>query len=467
MPTSRRSVSWPGRCGGWAEPAAPGGAGPRLPQAPALRAALRPVAVPPGMTRQAWAWALYDWANSAFPTMISTFVFATYFAQGIAPDPATGQAQWGWMQTVAGLAIALLSPLLGAVADAGGRRRRMLALSTLVMVAATAALWFARPGAGSTMLALACVGLATIAFELGMVFYNAMLPQVARPAAIGRVSGLAWGLGYAGGLACLGLALLLLVKPDPSPFGLDRGAAEHVRATALLTAGWIALFAWPVLVLLPDSPGPRPGLRAAMAQGLAEIAALLRRLPRRPALLRFLLARLFYTDGLNTLFAFGAIYAAGVFGMGLEEILLFGIALNVTAGLGAAGFGLVEDRLGSKRTILVSLAALMLLGAGLVLVQDKGVFWGLALVLGLFLGPSQAASRTLMARLAPPEEVTAHFGLFALSGRVTGFIGPWALATVTAATASQRAGMATVLVFLAAGAALLAGVREPGRAGPG
>ena len=415
------------------------------------------------MNRRAWAWALYDWANSAFPAVVSTFVIAAYFTKGIAPDPATGQAQWGWMQTLAGLAIAVLSPLLGAVADAGGRRRRMLGACTAVMAVATAMIWFARPEPGATLWALSCVGLATVAFELGTVFYNALLPQVAAPAQIGRVSGLAWGLGYAGGLVCLGLALLLLVRPDPSPFGLDRGAAEHVRATALLTAGWVALFAWPVLLALPDPPGARPAWGAAIRGGLSEIGALLRRLPRNPQMLRFLLARLFYTDGLNTLFAFGAIYAAGVFGMGFEEILLFGIALNLTAGLGAAGFGLVEDRLGSKRTVMLALAALVLLGSGLLVAEGRTQFWALALALGVFIGPSQAASRTLMARLAPPGEAAAHFGLFALSGRVTGFLGPAVLAAVTAATGSQRAGMATVVVFLALGAALLAGVREPAR----
>ncbi|WP_254453802.1 MFS transporter [Siccirubricoccus sp. G192] len=415
----------------------------------------------PPARRKALAWALYDWANSAFPTVVSTFVIAAYFTQGIAPDPVTGQAQWGWMQTLAGLAIAALSPVLGAVADAGGRRRLMLALSTGVVVVATAAIWFARPEPGFALYALACVGIATVAFELATVFYNAMLPQVAEPAHIGRLSGLAWGLGYAGGLACLGVALLLLVRPDPSPLGLDRAAAEHVRATALLTAAWIAAFAWPLLLAVPDPAGPRPSWRAAARGGLAEIAGLLRRLPRQPALARFLVARLFYTDGLNTLFAFGAIYAAGVFGMGFEEILVFGIALNLTAGLGAAGFGLVEDRMGSRRTVLVALGALTLCAAGLLVARGRPEFWALALTLGIFIGPAQAASRTLMARLAPPGEAAAHFGLFALSGRITGFLGPAALAAVTAATGSQRAGMATVLVFLGAGAAILATVREP------
>ena len=425
----------------------------------ATAASAGPVAAP----CRALAWAFYDFANSAFPTVVSTFVIAAYFARGIAPDPATGQAQWGWMQTVAAIAIAVLSPVLGAVADAGGRRRLMLAVCTGIVVAATAALWFARPEPGFALYALVCVGLATVAFELATVFYNAMLPQVAPPERLGRVSGLAWGLGYAGGLACLLLALFVLVRPDPAPFGLDRAASEHVRATALLTALWIVAFGWPVLLALPDPPGPKPAWRAAARAGLVDTVAMLRRLPRQPVLARFLVARLFYTDGLNTLFAFGAIYAAGVFGMGFEEILLFGIALNLTAGLGAAAFGLAEDRVGSRRTVLIALAALTVLSAGLLVAQDRTQFWALALALGIFIGPAQAASRTLMARLAPPGEVAAHFGLFALSGRVTGFLGPAVLAAVTQATGSQRAGMATVVVFLAVGAVILLRVPEPGR----
>jgi UMF1 family MFS transporter len=412
------------------------------------------------MTRKAWAWAFYDWANSAFPTVVSTFVVAAYFAQGIAPDPATGQAQWGWMQATAGLCIAALSPVLGAIADAGGRRRALLAMATLLTAVATAAVWFAKPEPGYAVYALVCVGIATIGFEIGSVFYNSMLPQVAPRERLGRVSGLAWGLGYAGGLACLGVALLLLVQPDPSPFGLDRGSAEHVRATALLVAAWLLVFSVPVLLALPDPPGRKPRWGEAAARGLAEIRAVLRSLPQQPALLRFLVARLFYTDGLNTLFAFGAIYAAGVFGMGIEQVLLFGIAMNVTAGLGAAGFSLVEDRLGSRRMVLLALGAIVLIGVPLLSTDSVTWFWILALMLGMFFGPAQAASRAFMARLAPEGETAAWFGLFALSGRVTGFFGPAALAAVTAITESQRLGMATVLVFLAIGALILTTVKD-------
>jgi UMF1 family MFS transporter len=416
------------------------------------------------MTRKAWAWAFYDWANSAFPTVVSTFVIAAYFAQGIAPDPATGQSLWGWALAVAGLCIAILSPLLGAVADAGGRRRAMLGLFTVMTALATAGIWFAKPDPAFTFYALACVALATVSFEIGTVFYNSMLPQVAPPQHIGRVSGLAWGLGYAGGLACLGVALVVLVQPNPSLLGLDRSEAEHVRATALLVAVWLLAFSWPVLLALPDPPGRKPSWAQAAAAGLAEVVALVRTLPRNPLLARFLVARLFYTDGLNTLFAFGAIYAAGTFGMGFEQILVFGIAMNVAAGLGAAGFALIEDRVGSRRMVLAALVAMVALGVPLLLTDSETWFWILALSLGLVFGPAQAASRSFMARLAPPGEASAWFGLFALSGRVTGFLGPAVLAAVTALTASQRIGMATVLVFLAIGALILATVRPDQRA---
>ena len=410
------------------------------------------------MNRKAIAWATFDWANSAFPTVVSTFVIAAYFSQGIAPDPATGQAQWGWMQTVAAVCIALLSPVLGAMADNGGRRA-MLAACTLLTAVFTALVWFAKPDPSWTLYVLVCVGLATIAFEIGTVFYNAMLPEVTTPDHLGRVSGLAWGLGYAGGLACLALALVLLVQPNPSLFGLDRAASEHVRATALLVGLWTVVFAWPVLLFVPDPPGARLPMGQAVAGCIADTARLVRGLPARPDMLRFLVARLFYTDGLNTLFAFGAIYAAGVHGMGMEDILLFGIAMNVTAGLGAAAFGLVDDRIGSKRSVLIALVFLILLGSALLLTDSVTWFWVLAMAMGLFMGPAQAASRTLMAQMAPEGQCAAHFGLFALSGRITGFLGPAALAAVTMATGSQALGMATVLVFLALGAVVLASVR--------
>lgn len=416
----------------------------------------------PAQRRAVLAWCLYDWANSAFPTVIGTFVFATYFVQAVAENETAGTSQWGLAMAVAGVLIALLSPPLGAVADGAGGRKPWLAGFTVMAVLTSAALWWAHPEPSSVPFALVAVVLATLGFELGTVFYNAMLVDIAPRAMMGRVSGWGWGLGYVGGLGCLVLSLVLLIRPDPPLLPLDRADAEHVRATALLVALWYGVFCWPLFLLVPDAPRRAP-IGAAVRSGLAAMARLVPELRRRPAVARFLLARLLYTDGLNTLFNFGAIYAAGTFGMDTDEIILLGIAMNVTAGVGAALFAFIDDAIGPKRTVLASLAALAAIGAVLLLVEGRTWFWALALPLGVFFGPAQAASRTLMARLAPPVQASEYFGLFALSGRITAFAGPAALAWATAAFQSQRAGMATILVFLLGGAAILTTVREPPR----
>jgi UMF1 family MFS transporter len=411
------------------------------------------------------AWCLYDWANSAFPTIVSTFVFATYFVQAVAVDVPTGTAQWSLAMSLAGLGVAVLSPPLGAIADKGGRRKPLLAGATVLCVACSAALWFVRPDPAYVPLAIALAALATVAFEVGTVFYNSLLPSVAPPAVIGRASGIAWGIGYAGGLCALLVALFVLVQPDPSPLGLDRTQAEHVRATGPLVALWWTLFAWPIFAFVREQKvGGMPWGRAAR-EGIAAMAKVMPALKQVPGSARFLLGNMMYMNGLNTLFSFGAVYAAGTFGMSTEEVLQFGIALNLTAGAGAIGFGFLDDKVGSKPTVLVSLAAMMAIGAVLLFATDKATFWALGLALGVFMGPVQAASRTLIARMAPESVRAEFFGLFALSGRVTSFAGPAALGWATLAFASQRAGMATILVFLVVGFVLLASVRTEARTG--
>lgn len=365
--------------------------------------------------------------------------------------------------SLAALAVAVFGPLLGAVADCGGRRKPWLAAFTGLTVGATAMLWFVRPETDWVMWTLAFVALATFGFEMGMVFYNAMLPELAPQNKIGRVSGWGWGLGYAGGLASLALALVFLIQADPAPFGLDKETAEHVRATALLAAGWFGVFSLPLFLFTPDAgpSGLAPG--EALRRGLATLIATFRGIGEHSQIVRFLIARMIYTDGLNTLFAFGGIYAAGTFGMGLDEVILFGIALNASAGLGAALFAWVDDWIGPKRTILISLAALTVLGTAVLVAQTKTQFWVSGVMLGIFVGPAQAASRSMMARLAPQHLRAEMFGLYAFSGKATAFVGPAVLAWVTAYWGSQRAGMATILVFFAAGMALLWPLPEAGR----
>lgn len=401
------------------------------------------------------SWCLYDWANSAFPAVMTTFVFSTYFTQAVAPDPVTGTSLWGQALAVAGFVIAILSPILGSVADYTGRQKLWLALFSILTAGAIAALWFVRPAPDSVPLALIGIALATIGFEVAGVFYNALLPSVAPPSHIGRVSGWAWGLGYVGGIVCLTLILVLFVQAETPLFGLDKASAEHVRAAAPFSAAWYAVFALPLFAFVPEPAAAALPLVQAVRKGLSDLGHMAATLRQHRTIFWFLLAHMIYADGLTTLFAFGGVFAAGTFGMAIDEVILFGIALNITAGAGAFAFAWIDDWIGPRRTIAIGLAALIVVGSALLLVESKMSFWALGLLLGAFFGPVQAASRSLAARIARPEHRAQIFGLFALSGRVTAFVGPAVLAWTTQAAQSQRAGMATILVFLAVGLALL------------
>jgi UMF1 family MFS transporter len=415
------------------------------------------MALPPFDRRAVGAWCLYNWGSHVFPSVITTFVFATYFTQAVAPNPVLGTAWWGDAQATAGLIIAILSPILGSVADLTGRRKLWLAVFTVLNVLAIAGLWFVTPSPTSAGLGLAGVAVATVAAEVAYVFYNALLPEIAPRAYIGRISGWGWGIGYVGGIIALSLVLVVFVQAPVPPFGLDKAAAEHVRATAPFSALWYAVFALPLFFWVSEPARARVPLAAAARRGLADLLATIVELwtSDRRHVLWFLAAQMIYTDGLTTLFAFGGIYAAGTFGMKLSEVIVFGIALNVTAAAGALAFAWVDDWIGPRRTIALSLAAIIVLSVTILLIHSKAWFWIVALVLGIFFGPAQSSSRSLIARIAPESHRTQMFGLFALSGRVTAFIGPAVLAAVTSAFASQRAGMATIVVFFATGLALL------------
>jgi len=407
------------------------------------------------------SWCLYDWANSAYPTVVITFVFGAYFTTAVAETPESGAEVWGYAVGIAGLAVALFSPVLGAIADQGGRRKPWRAVLTLASVATTALLWYTRPDSADIMWALVFVMLSSIAFEFGLVFYNAMLPDLAGPDRVGRVSGWGWALGYAGGLTCLVIALFGFVKAETPLFGIPTEDAAHVRAVMLLAAAWFALFSLPLFLFTPDRPPTGRGASSAVREGLATLRATIRDIRNYGAILRFLVARMLYADGLVTLFAVGGIYAAGTFGMDFGEVVQFGIALNLMAGLGALAFAWADDWLGAKPVIVVSLIALIGLGAGALVVESKTAFWIIGMALGVFVGPSQSASRSMMARLAPEGLRTEMFGLYALSGRATSFMGPIAFGFATGYFGSQRAGMATILIFLVAGLLLLIPVREP------
>jgi UMF1 family MFS transporter len=414
--------------------------------------------------RGRWSWALYDWANSPFTTLIITFIFPAYFQAGIVKDAVAGQALWGYAIATSGLLIALAAPILGAIADAAGRRKPWLFTFTALCAVGSAALWFAEPAPAFVAFSLAAVIVANVGFEFAIVFNNALLPDIVPEERLGRLSGWAWGLGYAGGLAALVVSLVVFVWPEPPLFGLDKETAEHVRIVGPLVAVWLVLFAIPLFLFTPDRPSHGLPAGVALAKGLSDLGRTLSMLPKRRPLAIFLLAHMIYADGLITLFAFGGVYAAGEFGLSLPEVIVFGIVLNVAAGAGAAAFAWLDDRLGSKRVIVVALVGLIAASILAVAAPSLLWLWVAGIGIGVFVGPAQAASRSLMARLTEPEHRAGAFGLFALSGKATAFLGPAIVASVTAVSGSQRIGIAAIIVFFVVGLALLLAVKEPGQA---
>jgi MFS transporter, UMF1 family len=437
------------------------------------------------------SWIFFDWAAQPYFTLITTFVFAPYFASFVAPDPASGQALWGFATAAAGLMIALLSPVLGAIADASGRRKPWIAGFGALLVIGACAMWIGRPGDPTIIPPLLLAyAIASIGAEFATVFNNAMMPTLVPPDKIGRLSGTGWATGYVGGILSLILVLgFLAANPDTGRtlfglaplFGLDPATHQGDRMSGPLTGIWFIIFVTPMFLFTPDYPAKRP-VREAVRHGLIELRQSLRELPKQKSIATFLLANMIYTDGLVSLFAFGGIYAAGTFGWHTIQIGTFGIILAIAGTFGAWLGGKLDDRLGPTRVIMGSMLILLLSITAILLVDKDSIlfvkvappvaggalFAGAAerayLILGCLIGaaggPLQAASRTLLIRLAPKDRIAQYFGLFALTGKVTSFIGPLLIGAITAVTASQKAGMAVLVVFFVAGLVLLARVRD-------
>lgn len=404
------------------------------------------------------AWAFYEWASAGFPVIITTFIFATYFTSKIAINEIIGTYQWATATALAGIIIALLGPFFGAIADYAGHHKRWLFLFTFICIVSSALLWFALPDANMIYFVLFIVIIGTISLEIALIFYNSLLPHLSPRNYLGRISGWSWGMGYLGGIIILSIVLFVFIRGQVS--WLNYSTFEQIRIAGPITGLWYLVFALPLFLLVPDSPATGLSMKQAFLRGIKDLKKTIFSLPNQPNLLLFLIAHLIYTDGLNTLFAFGGIYAVGTFGMSLSQVVLFGLTMNITAGFGAIAMAWLDDWAGSKPTILISLTGLVTLGFSILFLHTIIVFWCCALALSIFIGPVQAASRSLMARLTPLEKSTEMFGLYAFSGKITAFIGPWLLGHVTYLFGTQRAGMATVIVFFLVGGFLMLFVKE-------
>jgi UMF1 family MFS transporter len=437
------------------------------------------------------SWIFFDWAAQPYFTLITTFVFSPYFVTHVASNPANGQALWGFATAAAGLMIALMSPVLGAIADASGRRKPWIAAFGALLVIGSSLMWFGKPGDVSIIPPLLLAyAIATVGVEFATVFNNAMMPSLVPPDRIGRLSGTGWATGYVGGILSLILVLgFLAASPDTGRtlfgfmplFGLDPVTHQGDRITGPLTGIWFIIFVTPMFLLTPDYPAKR-SVRDALRVGLSDLKQTLGELPQRKSLAAFLLANMIYTDGLVSLFAFGGIYAASTFGWNTIQIGTFGILLAIAGTFGAWLGGKLDDSLGPKRVIGGSLLILLSAIVAILFVDKDSIFLvevappvpggalfsGAAerayLVLGCLIGmaggPLQAASRTLLIRMAPQDRIAQYFGLFALTGKVTSFVGPLLIGLITAVTASQKAGMAVLVLFFVSGLALLTRVRD-------
>ena len=410
--------------------------------------------------KEIWSWCFYDFGNSAFTTLVITFIYSTYFTKAIAENEIDGTYLWSQAIAITAVIVSLLSPILGAIADKGGYRKIFLTLTTYMSIGTTALLFF--PIKGQIFFALILVVIANVNFELGGVFYNAYLPEIVSLKKIGRISGIGWGAGYLGGLLAMLVAMIGFVSADDPWFGLKIETGEHIRATNILVAVWFFIFTLPAILYLKEKKvesANRIGI--VVLNSIQALKKTFQEIKIYKNTVRFLISRLIYNDGLVTIFAFGAIYASGTFGFTFNEIMIFGIVLNIAAGSGAFLMGYIDDVIGGKLTIQISLIGLMIAVLLAVFANSKLLFWVSGIIVGLFAGPNQSASRSLMGRLTPPDKINEFYGFFAFSGKLTSFLGPMLLGIFTKYFSSQRYGVAVVFIFFFVGFLLMRNVNEP------
>lgn len=410
------------------------------------------------------AWAAWDWGSAAFNHIVTTFVFTVYLTSAVAADPASGSSALAAAIAVSGVLVALIAPVYGQRSDASGSevgRQRRLGALTGVIVVATALMALVTPEPSSLLLGLVLLGIGTFAYELAQVEYNAMIYQLAPPGRTGRVSGIGWSAGYVGGIVLLVAGLVLFLADDPLiPVGAPGGP---VRVLVVVAAVWFAVFAVPVLLTRLPFRAPPGDAEAAGVSWLGSYQLLVRRLAglwrSDRHLLGFLVASAVYRDGLTAVFTFGGVLAAGTFGLSQPEVIFFAIVANIVSAVGALVGGWLDDRIGPKRVIVVSLAALVVVAAGMLPSSGKVAFWIGGLALALFVGPAQACSRSYLARLVPPGREGELFGLYATTGRAVSFLAPALFALFVAVFDEQRWGIAGIGLVLALGLACLLPVR--------
>ena len=455
----------------------------------------------PANRRGQLSWALFEFARSPYISLVYVFVFPPYFASVVIGDPVRGQEAWSLANTIVGICVAVLAPLLGAISDRTGPRKPWLASVALIMSVSCMLLWFAMPGARDGLpvdvILLLVIILATC-FQFTEVFHNAMLASIATPARVGGLSGLGIATGNLGTLTAMivmlfGVALpasgmtLGGLLPDEPLFGLDPATHEHSRIAGPVAGVWFLVFIVPLLLWTPDRPATGVSARRAVREGLEQLWLTLKRARRVSNVALFLLARMLYTDAKVAILAYSGIYAAGVFGWELAELLLFALLLAPFSISGGFIGGWLDNRLGSKRAIQLSVGLTCIGMVGAVSTTPRqilfafpydaavaGPLWSFPYfqtlpeivylltfaLLAITITAAFCTSRSMMARIAPISMMNQFFGLYALSGTATAFLGHALVASFTRALNSQRAGFASLIILLLAGLAVMFRVRQ-------
>ncbi|HEU4909326.1 MAG TPA: MFS transporter [Propionibacteriaceae bacterium] len=417
--------------------------------------------------RMVLAWALWDWGSSAYSAVITSFVFGPYIVRGVVgdaqPGGLTANTWLGIANAAAGFLVAAIAPITGQRADAGGHRKRSLGIWSGLVIAVMLGMFTVKNDPSYLWIGLILLAIGAVFEEFAIVSYNAMLSQVSTPETIGRVSGFGWAMGYFGGIFLLLICYVGFIGPEVGWFGVSSAGGLNIRAVVVFSAIWFAVFAIPVLLAVPETPpGPkrrRVSFFASYRLLVNDIKALFRR--DRNAVY-FLVASALYRDGLAAIFSFGAILAVSVYGLAQSSVLIFGIAANIVAAFGALTMGAIEDRIGPKKVIMISLIGLISTALILLFAHGATMFWVFGLILTLWVGPAQASSRSFMARLAPAGREGEMFGLYATTGRAASFLAP-GLFALFSGLFSDRVGIVGIALVLLAGAVALAGVKSPPR----